>query len=68
MEWWEERFAQSLDETEELVTVVGLTFDPSRVVRELDPIAFRCYALDYADGMGWDTGRDEDEQGPEDNA
>lgn len=57
MEWWEEKYAEALDE-DGTVTVAGLEFDPSRVVRECDPIAFQCGANDYADAMGWDTDAD----------
>lgn len=42
-----ERFAEMLDETCEPVTVAGLTFQPSNVLKSTDPIAFRVYAGDY---------------------
>lgn len=36
-----ERFDSYLDETYPEVEVVGITFSPSRVLQEVDPIAYR---------------------------
>lgn len=56
LEWWEERYAEFLDEIYPVgVEVAGMNYQASRVLRECDPIAFRCNANDYADAMGWDT-------------
>lgn len=38
----EDRFAEYLDETYPEITVMGLHFNASQIVRECDPIAFRC--------------------------
>lgn len=66
MEWWEERYAEFLDEVyPKGVEVAGYTFDVSRALYELDPTAFRMGANDYADGEGWDLDRDEDDQDTE---
>lgn len=47
-----ERYADLLDEVHEPVKIGELTFSPSRIVRELDPVAFRCGCLDWADAEG----------------
>lgn len=36
------------------VTVAGLTFSPSQIIKELDPTAYRCGKIDYDDGMDLD--------------
>lgn len=33
------------------VDVCGTLYDPSRILRELDPIAYRCGLMDYTDGL-----------------
>ena len=50
----EERYDELLD-TEGPVEVSGLPFNRSRVLRELDPIAYRCGLFDFIDGEGWDS-------------
>jgi hypothetical protein len=40
-----------LDECGPEVSVAGLSFLPSRVVEELDPVAFRCGVCDYVDSL-----------------
>ena len=44
-------FADMLDECHDVVNVAGLEYDPSRVLREVDPVAFRCGMLDYWDSL-----------------
>lgn len=66
LEWWEEKYAEFLDECMGPIIVAGLEYDHSKVARAVDPIAFRCGALDYADAEGWDTDRDEGDQGAPD--
>ncbi len=61
----EQAYRDMLDETCEQVTVGGLTFSPSRVIEELDPVAFRCGVSDYfANGeyveVGGETYRHDD--------
>lgn len=36
------------------VEVAGITFEAARVIRELDPIAYRTGFSDWCDGMGYD--------------
>ena len=56
----EEAFDEMLDEIYEPVEVAGLTFNPSRVLYNLDPIAYRCSLLDFLDSEGIDTDELED--------
>ncbi len=46
----EEEYKESLD-SEGDVNVCGLTFSPSRIIKELDPTAYRCGLLDYIDSL-----------------
>lgn len=43
----EELFDQYLDELHDEVTIGDITFSPSKILAECDPIAYRCYASDY---------------------
>jgi len=36
------------------VVIDGITFDRSRILRELDPTGYRCGVLDYTDATGYD--------------
>lgn len=47
----QESFEASLDDTYPEVTICGITFSPSRVLREMDPIGFQVSMSDYADNM-----------------
>jgi PHD/YefM family antitoxin component YafN of YafNO toxin-antitoxin module len=40
-------FIEFLDSVEDPVTIFGLTFSPSDIVKNLDPIAFRVMKSDY---------------------
>ena len=44
---FEEQYIGMLD-SEGPVSVCGMNFDPSRILRELDPIAYNCGLSDYA--------------------
>ena len=48
-------FEHELDEIYGSVNVAGITFDSSRTLRELDPIAYRCYFYDWVDSNGVDS-------------
>ena len=50
----EELYREMLDECEP-VEVAGLSFCASRIIEELDPIAFRCGVSDYADSLIGET-------------
>ena len=47
----EQLYRDMLDEWEPEVKVCGLSFCASRIVEELDPIAFRCGVCDYTDSL-----------------
>ena len=51
-----EQYEEALNAEGE-VKVAGLTFDPADIIRELDPIAYRCGFNDYVDGI--DKGNDD---------
>lgn len=36
------------------VTIMGMSYIPSRVLEELDPTAYRCCFNDWLDGEEWD--------------
>jgi len=55
----EELYREVLDECEPVVKVAGLSFCASRIIEELDPIAFRCGVNDYADSLIGETISDE---------
>lgn len=44
-----------LNESSGSLVVYGLEFDASRVLKKLDPIAYRCGLLDFIDSMGIDS-------------
>lgn len=50
-----EEYRNLLDEIYAEVHIVGCSFEPSKILEELDPIAFRCGYLDYANSNGIDT-------------
>jgi hypothetical protein len=47
----EQLYRDMLDELEPEVKVAGLSFCASRIIEELDPVAFRCGVCDYADSL-----------------
>ena len=50
----QESFEQYLDDVHTEVTIAGITFSASRVLREMDPIAFQVYMSDYASASNMD--------------
>lgn len=42
-------YAETLDEIYPVVNVAGMEYSTSTVLREVDPIAFRCGVLDWVD-------------------
>ena len=46
-----EAFGEMLDESYETVTIAGIEFFPSDILRECDPVAYHVYSHDYASGM-----------------
>lgn len=56
-----ESYRELLDECYSEITITGCTFEPSRILEELDPVAFRQGYLDYADAAGIDLDELEDD-------
>lgn len=54
-------YREFLNEVEEEVIIAGCTFSPSVILEELDPVAFRCGYLDYANSEGVCTDELEDD-------
>jgi phage shock protein A len=44
----EDKYIDALD-SDGTVTVAGMEYDPSRILQELDPTAYRCGLVDFAD-------------------
>lgn len=47
----EERYEQMIDDCHEVVEVCGYSYSPSHVLKNVDPIAFRCGFSDYCSFM-----------------
>ena len=56
-----EAYRELLDDNYAECKVAGYTFEPSKVLEELDPVAFRQGYLDYADAAGIDLDELEDD-------
>ena len=56
-----ESYRELLDECHFGITIAGCTFEPSRVLEGLDPVAFRQVYLDYVDAVGIDVDELEDD-------
>lgn len=50
-----------LDEVYAWSDVAGINFAPSDILRELDPIAYKCGWIDWCDAEGIDTDELEDD-------
>jgi hypothetical protein len=40
-------FIEFINEMEPEITICGITFSPGDILKEMDPIAFRCFKSDY---------------------
>ena len=45
-----DQFEGMLDEVYGTVSVAGMEYGTARALKDLDPIAYRCWLLDYIDG------------------
>lgn len=55
---WEEAkdsFNEFLNDTHSWPLIAGIEFAPSDILKEVDPVAYRCYLADYLDGEGIDS-------------
>ena len=50
-------FIEFINDIEPEITICGITFSPGDILKEMDPIAFRCFKSDYEADME----EDEDE-------
>lgn len=50
-------FIDFINDIEPAITICGITFSPGDILKEMDPIAFRCFKSDYEANME----EDEDE-------
>lgn len=48
-DYTEENIDEIIDEENEMVQIGSLTYYPSQVLKEVDPIAYRCYISDMQD-------------------
>jgi len=55
-----QRYRDHLDGIYEEIKLGELTFFPSKVIEELDPIAFRCGFADWRDAEVWEDADDDD--------
>ncbi|MCK9600306.1 MAG: hypothetical protein M0R66_02475 [Candidatus Omnitrophica bacterium] len=46
------QYDEMLDECYPVVTIAGMEYATSYALKNLDPIAYRCGMLDYADSLG----------------
>ena len=44
-------FIEFINETNPEVTICGLTFSPGDILKEMDPVAFRCFKSDFEASM-----------------
>lgn len=51
----EEQYSDMLDEITGPVNILGMEYSASRVLREMDPIAYRVGLHDYIDSEGVDS-------------
>jgi hypothetical protein len=50
-----ELYNEMLDELYSPISIAGIKFDPSRVLKELDPIAYQCGFNDWLDSCDYTT-------------
>ena len=55
----EEAFCEAMDQ-EGPVTILGITFDRSYILKEMDPIAYDTELANFFDAMGFDPDEDEE--------
>ena len=46
-----DQFEEMLDDVYGTVSVAGMEYDTARALKEIDPIAYRCWLLDYVDSL-----------------
>ena len=54
-----ERYNDMIDECNPIVSIFGMEYLPSRVLEDIDPIAYNCGLADYLDANGLTTDESE---------
>jgi hypothetical protein len=49
-----QKYDDMLDEAYGIIEVGSISWDAHRVLKKMDPIAYRCGELDYIDSLEWD--------------
>jgi hypothetical protein len=44
-------FIDFINDIEPAITICGITFSPGDILKEMDPVAFRCFKSDYEADM-----------------
>ena len=60
-----DQFDEMLNEQGEIV-IAGITFDPARILKEIDPIAYEEEFSNWADAMSYDFDEDNEDEDDED--
>lgn len=63
----EERYDDFLNEIHPTVQIGELSYDPSRVLKEVDPVAYRCGLNDWMDSEDLEIGTQEEVDSQEDD-
>lgn len=63
----EQAFCDMLDEAGAVV-IAGISFDPSRILQEMDPIGYDTELANFMDAEGYDSDDDEEPDGQPDEA
>ena len=63
----EQAFCDMLDEAGPVV-IAGISFDPSRILQDMDPIAYDTELANFMDAEGYDSDEDEEPDGQPDEA
>lgn len=61
----EQAFCEAMDQ-EGPVTIMGVTFDRSQILKEMDPIAYETELANFMDAMGFDPDQDDEYDGQPD--
>ena len=55
-------FIDFINANEPEVSILGITFSPGQVLKEMDPITFSCFKSDYEGNMEEDDGQPDEAQ------
>lgn len=63
----DERYTDFLNEIHPMVTIGDLNYDPARVLKEVDPVAYQCGLNDWLDSEDLEIGTQEQVDSQEDD-